>query len=43
MMQYSGIFEAIVENGDMEDPTGKLCLELRGEGTLPTLQVEKPD
>ena len=42
-MQYSGIFEAIVENGDMEDPTGKLCLELRGEGTLPTLQVEKPD
>ena len=43
MMQYSGVFEAIVDNGDMEDPTGKLCFELRGEGTLPTLQVEKPD
>ena len=43
MMQYSGVFEATVDNGDMEDPTGKLCFELRGEGTLPTLQVEKPD
>ena len=43
MMQYSGVFEAIVESGDMDDPTGKLVFELRGEGTLPTLQVEKPD
>jgi|Transcript_33115 hydrocephalus-inducing protein len=43
MMQYSGIFEAIVESGDAESNTGKLVFELRGEGTLPTLQVEKPD
>ncbi len=37
MMQYCGIFEAIVENGNHEDPSGKLVFELRGEGTLPTL------
>lgn len=43
MMQYSGIFEAIVDSGDPESTTGKLVFELRGEGTLPTLQVEKPD
>jgi len=43
MMQYSGIFEAIVDSGDAESNTGKLLFELRGEGTLPTLQVEKPD
>ena len=43
MMSYGGIFEAIVENGDPESKNGKLVLELRGEGTLPTLLVEKPD
>ena len=43
MMQYGGIFEAVVDSGDAESKTGKLVFELRGEGTLPTLQVEKPD
>jgi hydrocephalus-inducing protein len=43
MMQYGGLFEAIVENGDPESKMGKLVFELRGEGTLPTLQVEKPE
>jgi hydrocephalus-inducing protein len=43
MMTYGGIFEALVENGDPESKSGKLVFELRGEGTLPTLLVEKPD
>lgn len=43
MKQYGGIFEAIVEKGDPESKTGKLVFELRGEGTLPTLQVVKPE
>lgn len=42
MMTYGGIFEAVVENGDPSLKTGKLMFELRGEGTLPTLQIEKP-
>jgi len=42
MKNYGGIFEAIVESGDPDSKTGKLVFELRGEGTLPTLQVEKP-
>ena len=37
IMTYGGIFEAIVENGDLTSKTGKLVFELRGEGTLPTL------
>lgn len=43
MMTYGGLFEALVENGDPESKSGKLVFELRGEGTLPTLLVEKPD
>ena len=42
VMTYGGIFEAIVENGDPASKTGKMIFELRGEGTLPTLQIEKP-
>ena len=42
-MTYGGIFEALVENGDPESKSGKLVFELRGEGTLPTILVEKPD
>lgn len=42
MMQYGGILEAIVENGDPESKMGKFVFEIRGEGTLPTLQVDKP-
>ena len=42
MMTYGGIFEAIVDNGDPNSKQGKLVFELRGEGTLPTLQILKP-
>jgi hypothetical protein len=42
MMSYGGIFEAIVDNGDPNSKQGKLVFELRGEGTLPTLLIEKP-
>jgi hydrocephalus-inducing protein len=43
MMTYGGIFEAVVETGDPESKSGKLVCELRGEGTLPTLLVERPE
>jgi hydrocephalus-inducing protein len=42
MMTYGGVFEATVDNGDPASKQGKLVFELRGEGTLPTLQIEKP-
>jgi hypothetical protein len=42
MMGYGGIFEATVQNGDANTSQGVLSFELRGEGTLPTLFVEKP-
>jgi len=42
IMTYGGIFEAVVDNGDPASTTGKLVFEVRGEGTLPTLQIEKP-
>ena len=42
MASYSGIFEAIVENGDQNPKTHKLIFDLRGEGVLPTVKVEKP-
>ena len=42
MMSYGGIFEATVENGDPTSKTGKLAFEIRGEGTLPTLQIQSP-
>ena len=42
MQTYGGVFEAIVENGDPNSKSGKMLFELRGEGTLPTLQIEKP-
>lgn len=41
-MTYGGIFEALVENGDPNAKNGKLTFELKGEGTLPTLLLEKP-
>jgi hydrocephalus-inducing protein len=37
MMSYGGIFEAVVENGELSPKTGALRFELRGEGTLPTI------
>jgi len=41
MQTYGGMFEAIVENGDQDTKNGKLIFELRGEGTLPSLQIDK--
>jgi len=37
------MFEAIVENGENNPKTYKLIFDLRGEGALPTLKVEKPN
>lgn len=42
MASYAGLFEAIVENGDQQPKTHKLTFDLKGEGALPTLRVEKP-
>jgi len=42
IMSYGGIFEAIVENGDPKEKSGKLRFELRGEGVLPSVILEKP-
>lgn len=42
MAQYSGIFEAIVENGEQNPKTHKLIFDLRGEGAMPTIKLEKP-
>ena len=42
MANYGGTFEAIVENGEQNPKTGKLIFDLRGEGALPTLKIEKP-
>ena len=42
MTNYAGIFEALVENGESNPKTHKLLFDLRGEGALPTLKLEKP-
>ena len=42
MASYTGIFEATVENGENNPKTHKLVFDLRGEGALPTLKLEKP-
>jgi hydrocephalus-inducing protein len=42
MAQYFGVFEAIVENGEQNPSTHKLLFDLRGEGALPTLKLERP-
>lgn len=42
MAQYAGIFEAIVENGETNPRTHRLQFDLRGEGAMPTLKLEKP-
>jgi hydrocephalus-inducing protein len=42
IMSYGGIFEATVENGDPKGKSGKLRFELRGEGVLPSVIMEKP-
>ena len=43
VMPYSAIFEAVVDGGDTNPDTGVLRFELRGEGTLPTLQLDSPN
>lgn len=42
MAQYSGIFEALVVNGEQNPKTHKLLFDLRGEGAIPTIKLEKP-
>jgi hydrocephalus-inducing protein len=42
MAVYSGVFEAIVVNGEQNPRTSKLVFDLRGEGALPTIKIEKP-
>lgn len=42
MATYAGIFSAIVDNGEQQPKTHKLVFDLKGEGALPTLKVEKP-
>jgi hydrocephalus-inducing protein len=42
MASYAGIFSAVVENGDQEPKTHKLIFDLKGDGALPTIKVEKP-
>jgi len=42
MAQYSGIFEASVEFGESNPKTHKLIFDLRGEGAMPTIKLEKP-
>lgn len=42
MAQYAGIFEAIVENGEQNPRTHKLVFDMRGEGALPTIKLDKP-
>ena len=41
MKQYGGVFEAIVQNGELNPKQGKMVFELRGEGTLPTLGLRR--
>jgi len=42
MATYAGVFEAVVENGESNPKTHRLIFDLRGEGVLPTLKLEKP-
>jgi len=42
MAQYSGVFEAIVENAEQNIKHGKLIFDVRGEGAMPTLKIDKP-
>lgn len=42
MAQYAGLFEAVVEQGELNPRTQKLVFDLRGEGAMPTVKLEKP-
>ena len=41
MAKYSGVFEAIVENGDPTSNTYSLKFDIKGEGCLPSLLIEE--
>lgn len=41
MKSYGGIFEAVVEHGEINPKTGCLSFEVRGDGTLPTVRQLK--
>ena len=43
IMSYGGVFEALVDNSDPKTNGSKLKFELRGEGVLPSVIMEKPD
>ena len=42
MASYAGVFSAIVDNGEQDPKTHKLVFDLKGEGALPKIKVEKP-
>lgn len=42
MATFAAVFEAIVENGESQPRTHKLIFDLRGEGAIPTLRIDKP-
>lgn len=39
MAQYEGAFTATIENGDSTLPTSKFSFDVKGEGTLPSLNI----
>jgi hypothetical protein len=41
MAKYSGIFEAVVENGDPNSEDYSLKFDIKGEGCLPSLLIEE--
>ena len=43
MASYAGVFEATVKEGESNPKTHKLTFDLRGEGALPTLKIDKPN
>jgi hypothetical protein len=42
MMTYGGLFEAVVDNGDLTGKTGKLTFELRGEAHFLLFRLRNP-
>jgi hypothetical protein len=43
MMTYGGIFEALVENRDLENKSGKYVFKIRGKVILLTLLLDNPE
>jgi len=42
MAQYAGVFEAVVDFGEQSPKTHRLVFDVRGEGAIPTLKLERP-